>query len=166
MWQLLLWRLTLTGQEGMVYNFSMSTDERHKVTWEHRQAELWDRIFQVTQDVATLVDTFKPERAGDVIKVELVKTAMAVGTELVRANAAEDALSFRKHLTQARLYAIETDYWLRMSYVLQQQENVQQDLSSIISQYASIIDLLLKFSRHTEQEPHVIARHTKGPRIN
>lgn len=135
------------------------------LTWEHRQAELWDRIFQVTQDVVTLAGSMDDEAGDNVVRIEMVKTAMQVGVELVRVNAAETAAEFNKHLQEARLKAIETDYWLRMAYVLQQQEDVQRDLSSIITQYAGIVDLLQKFVRHTRMEKDVLARHTKGPRV-
>jgi hypothetical protein len=52
-----------------------------------------------------------------------------------------------------------------LAYVLQQRDDVQRDLSSIITQYTGIVDLLQKFIRHTRTEKNVISRHTKGPRI-
>ncbi|MDP3996964.1 MAG: four helix bundle protein [Candidatus Andersenbacteria bacterium] len=140
-------------------------EDSHSSIWEHRQAELWDRIFQVIQDVVTLADSLEDDAGGVIVKQEMVKTAMAVGTHLVRANAAEEPGDFDRHLTEARMKAIETDYWLRLAYVLQQKEEVQRDLSSIITQYAGIVDLLHKFIRHTRTEKNVINRHTKGPRI-
>lgn len=143
----------------------MRAEEQH-ITWEHRQAEVWDRIFQVTQDVVTLADSMGEEVGVSVVKQEMVKSAMAVGSQLVRANAAENPSEFDSYLREARFRAIETDYWLRMAYVLQQHEDVQRDLSSIITQYASIIDLLQKFLRHTRTESNVIAKHTRGPRVN
>ncbi|MEX1997185.1 MAG: four helix bundle protein [Candidatus Andersenbacteria bacterium] len=144
----------------------MISDNQHDSTWDRRQAELWDRIFQVTQDVATLADSMEDSAGGVVVKQEMVRTAMAVGTELVRANAAEDSTLFHHHVHEARLKAIETDYWLRLAYILQQQDDVQRDLSSIITQYSAIVDLLQKFIRHTRAEKNVIARHTRGPRIS
>jgi hypothetical protein len=53
-----------------------------------------------------------------------------------------------------------------MAYVLQQREEIQRDLSGIVTQYATIIDLLDKFIDHTRAEQDVIARHIKGPRIS
>src|SRR5688572_26340021 len=114
----------------------MPSPDQHATTWEHRQAELWDRIFQVTQDVVHLGESLEGE-SGGIVKGELIKTAMGVGIELVRANAADEAHKFTHHLEKARLKAIETDYWLRMVYVLQQREDVQRDLSSIITQYSA-----------------------------
>jgi four helix bundle protein len=90
---------------------------------------------------------------------------MSVGSHLVRANAAESPVEFDESLKEAKLQAIETDYWLRLAYVLQQRDDVQRDLSSIITQYTGIVDLLQKFIRHTRTEKNVISRHTKGPRI-
>lgn len=144
----------------------MQTEEQHTTIWDHRQAELWDRIFQVSNDVVTLAGAMEDNAGGDVVKAEMVKAALQVGVQLVRANAAEEAGEFSSHLKEARLKAIETDYWLRMAYVLQQREEVQRDLSSIITQYTAIIDLLQKFVRHTRGERNVITRHAKGPRIN
>jgi four helix bundle protein len=143
----------------------MLSEEQH-AHWERRQAELWDRIFQVTQDVITLADSMESSTGETVVKTEMVRTAMAVGTELVRANASEEASVFQKHLQEAKMKAIETDYWLRLAYILQQREDVQRDLSSIITQYSAIVDLLQKFVRHTQHEKNVIARHTRGPRIS
>ena len=91
---------------------------------------------------------------------------MEVGRHLVRANAAERAADFNGQLTEAKLKAVETDYWLRMGYVLQQKEDVQRDLSSIITQYASIIDMLQKFIRHARSEKDVVSKHTHGPLIS
>jgi len=142
----------------------MDPSDQH-ISWEHRQAELWDRIFQVTQDVVTLADSMSDEAGGTVIKSEMLKSAMAVGSNLVRANAAEVPTEFDESLKEAKLRAIETDYWLRLAYVLQQRDDVQRDLSSIITQYTGIVDLLQKFIRHTRTEKNVISRHTKGPRI-
>ena len=143
----------------------MESSDRHVTTWEHRQAELWDRIFQVTQDVIALADTLESSSGAAHVQQELVTTAMKVGQELVRANAADTAQEFHHHLKEARLKAIETDYWLRLTYVIQQREEVQRDLSSIITQYTSIVDLLHKFAQHTAQERDVIQKHTKGPRV-
>ncbi len=144
----------------------MNLEAQHDVTWERRQAELWDRIFQVTQDVVALADQMDNSTGGSVVKTEMVKAAMAIGTQLVRANAADEAHEFHRCLSEARLKAVETDYWLRLAYILQQRDDVQRDLSSIITQYTAIVDLLQKFMRHTQTEKHVIARHTRGPRIN
>lgn len=144
----------------------MNPESQHDITWERRQAELWDRIFQVTQDVVTLADSMDDSTGGSVVKSEMVKAAMAIGTQLVRANAADDSTTFHRYVQEARLKAIETDYWLRLAYILQQREDVQRDLSSIITQYTAIVDLLQKFVRHTRTEKNVIARHTRGPRIN
>lgn len=136
------------------------------LSWERRQAELWDRIFQATQDVAALADTMGSSAGVGVIRQELVKSAMAVGAHLVRANAAENKEAFLHSVTQARLQAVETDYWLRLGYMLQHHETGQHDVSGIITQYTAIVDLLQKFLRHAEGEKDVIARHTRGPRIN
>lgn len=144
----------------------MEPIKQHDTTWERRQAELWDRIFQVTQDVVALADHMDDRTGTSIVKQEMVRSAMAVGSELVRANAAEDAPSFNKHLSEARMEAIETDYWLRLAYILQQRDEVQRDLSSIITQYTAIVDLLQKFMRHTRSEANVISRHTKGPRVS
>lgn len=144
----------------------MKADETHSITWERRQAELWDRLFQVTSDVVALADSLDEGVGGRVVKERMVSSAMSVGAELVRANAAEMADEFKRSVRESRMKAIETDYWLRMAYVLQQREDVQRDLSSIISQYAGIVDLLDRFIRHTKGENDVLARHTRGPRVN
>ncbi len=144
----------------------MPSDDQHTVTWEHRQAELWDRLFQVTSDVVALADSLSDDTGGSIVKESVVRTAMGVGAQLVRANAADEAGEFRASVKEARLKAVETDYWLRMAYVLQQREDVQRDLSGIISQYAGIVDLLDKFIRHTKSERDVLLRHTRGPRVS
>lgn len=144
----------------------MKSDDQHSITWEHRQAELWDRLFQVTSDVVTLADSFGDDVGGRIVKESLVKSAMGVGAELVRANAADQSEEFRSSIREARYRAIETDYWLRMAYVLQQREDVQRDLSSIITQYSGIVELLDRFIRHTKTEKDVLARHTRGPRVS
>lgn len=144
----------------------MVDKEEAHVVWERRQVELWDRVFQVTQDVVTLVETLDDSVGYKVVRQELVRSATAVGAQLVRANASDSAGEFEHHVKEARLMAIETDYWLRLVYVLQRQEDVQRDLSSVISQYSAIITLLQRFLTHTQGEPDVISRHTKGPRIS
>lgn len=136
------------------------------VVWERRQAELWERIFKVTQDVVTLVESLDDSVGYAVVRQELVRSATGVGAELVRANAADSAGDFERHVKEARMKAIESDYWLRLVYALQQQENVQQDLSSVISQYSAIITLLQRFLSHTQGESDVISRHTKGPKVS
>lgn len=143
----------------------METDPRH-LAWERQQAEVWDRIFQVTQDVVMLADSMEGGTGSTVVKEALVKGALKVGSQLVRANASDDRREFLTHLHEARMMAIETDYWLRMAYLLQQREELQRDLSTIITQYSAIIDLLLKFTRHAQAEPQVVARHGRGPRVN
>jgi four helix bundle protein len=142
-----------------------TNSERHAI-WERRQTELWDRVFQVTQDVVTLVETIEGSAGISAVRDELVRASMAVGAELVRANASDSAGTFEKHVKGARLKAVEADYWLRLIYVLQQEENVQRDLSGVISQYSAIVTLLQKFIRHTQTEPSVVKRHTKGPWVN
>jgi len=135
-----------------------SAERNQQVMWERRQAEIWDRIFQVTQDVVTLAESLDDSVGQNVVRQELIKSAMAVGAQLVRANAATESSIFQRYVKEARMKAIEADYWLRLIYVLQQREEVQQDLSSVISQYASIITMLQKFMR----QPHVV----KGPRVS
>jgi four helix bundle protein len=142
-----------------------SNNERH-VIWERRQTELWDRVFQVTQDIVTLAETIEGSAGITAVRDELVKTAMAVGAELVRANASDSAGDFEEHVKGARLKAVEADYWLRLIYVLRQEEDIQRDLSGVISQYSAIVTLLQKFVQHTQSEPSVVKRHTKGPRLN
>lgn len=144
----------------------MEQPNQHDSTWERRQAELWDRIFQVTQDVVTLADSMDDRTGAAVLKAEMTRSAMAVGAQLVRANAAEEAKDFHHHLSEARMKAIECDYWLRLAYILQHRDEVQRDLSSIITQYTAIVDLLQKFMRHTRAEANVIGRHTHGPKVS
>ena len=143
----------------------MEEDERRTVTWEHRQAELWDRIFQVTQDVVTLGQTLRSDGSA-VVRDEMIKAATAVGIHMVRANAADEANDFTHHVTEARLKAIEADYWLRISFVLQQDEDAQKDVSSILSQYTAIVDLLHKLSHHVAGKPSPSPKHTKGPLVS
>lgn len=135
------------------------------MVWERRQAELWDRVFQVTHDVVTLAGALEGDRALSVICEDLVRSALAVGIELVRANAADDRAVFQRHVRFARLKAIETDYLLRFVHVVQQRDEVQRDLSSLITQYSAIVDLLERFVRHARNEKDVVARHTRGPRV-
>lgn len=144
----------------------MELDSERHVIWERRQTELWDRVFQVTQDVVTLAETVEGSAGISVVRDELVRAAMAVGAELVRANASDSAGDFEEHVKGARLKAVEADYWLRLIYVLQQEEEIQRDLSGVISQYSAIVTLLQKFVRHTQNEPSVVKRHAKGPRVN
>ena len=143
----------------------MDGDEKH-VIWERRQAEIWDRIFQATSDVVAVADTIGESVGQTQLREQLVRVSMGVGAELVRANASNSAGDFEKYVDEARMKAIETDYWLRLMYVLQQKDDVQRDLSSVITQYAAIINLLNKFMRHARNEPDVIAKHTKGPKVN
>ncbi len=121
---------------------------QHNVTWERRQTELWDRIFQVTQDVVSLAESLDDSAGGRIMKEEMVRSAMAVGRHLVRATAADGQGDFESGVKEARLSAIETDYWLRLTYIVQQREDVQRDLSSVITQYSSVVDLLQKMMRH------------------
>lgn len=137
----------------------------HHVVWEHRQAELWNRIFQATQDIVAFAEIL-PENAGTrLVQEELIRSAMSIGSQLVRANAADDRPSFVQAVNEARLKAIETDYWLRMAYTIQKREELQRDISGLLGQYAAIIDLLQTFTHHVEREPDAVSRHTKGPRV-
>lgn len=137
----------------------------HTAVWEHRRAELWDRIFQVTQDVVTLAETLQETAGTRVVQAELIKAAMDVGKYLARATAAEEETHFQKNIEEARLKAIEADYWLRLAYIVQQREEVQRDLSSIITQYVGIIELLHKMSRHV-RSAHDVTAHTRSPKVN
>lgn len=120
-------------------------------SWEQRQAELWERIFQATQDVVSLADGAGDGHGVGICKSEMVKAAMSVGRHLVRGSASASSGVFEKSLEEARLSAIETDYWLRLLYLLQQEEEVQRDLSSVINQYSAIVELLSRLSRHGTQ---------------
>lgn len=142
----------------------MNNDQH--LAWERQQAELWDRIFQATQDVVLLADTLEGGAGMAIVKDKMVRSAMDIGSAVVRATAADERPEFLRYLHMARLQSIETDYWLRLAYVLQQRDELQRDLSGMITQYAAIIDLLQKFSRHAQTEVNVLARHTKGPRLN
>lgn len=143
----------------------MKADEKHAV-WERRQTEIWDRIFQAMSDVVAVAETLDDSVGQKQLQEQLMRSAMGVGAKLVRANAAARAAKFEENLEEARMQAIETDYWLRLIYVLQQREDVQRDLSSVISQYAAIINMLNKFIKHTQDEPDVISRHARGPKVN
>ena len=143
----------------------MKAEEQH-IVWERRQTEIWDRIFQVMSDVVAVAETLNNSVGQRQLQEQLMKSAMGVGVKLVRANAANRADQFERYLEEARMKAIETDYWLRLIYVLQQREEVQRDLSSVISQYAAIINMLNKFIKHTHDEPDVISRHARGPKVS
>jgi four helix bundle protein len=148
------------------YTLGMPIRSPRHVVWERQQTEIWDRIFRVTQDVVTLAGTLDDSPSQKILQAELLKSAMAVGAELVRAGAADSANQFEDHVREARLKSIETDYWLRLVYVLQQRDEVQRDLANIIVQYSAIITLLQKFLRHTRGEDHVLRHHAKGPVVN
>lgn len=128
------------------------------VSWEQKQAELWERVFQVTQDVVMLAESVGEGVGMTVCKSEMVKSAMNVGRQLVRGSASEEKKQFGIALEEARLSAIETDYWLRLMYLLQQDDAVQRDLSSVINQYSAIVELLTRLKRHPVQ---VAAGHTR-----
>lgn len=115
--------------------------------WEQKQAELWERVFQVTQDVVALAETVPDSMGGAICATEMVKSAMNVGKHLVRAHAADAKSAFHTALEEAKLSAIETDYWLRLLYLLQQREEVQRDLSSIINQYSAIVEILQRLTK-------------------
>ncbi len=136
------------------------------ITWEHRQAELWDRIFQVTQDVVALADSMETSDSRSVIQQEMVKSAVTVGKHLVRATAANTGHEFQEYVSKARLQAIETDYWLRLSYIVQQREDIQHDLSSTINQYSSIIELLQKMSREVDEHAPHTSQYVRGPKVS
>ncbi len=123
----------------------------HRAVWERRQAELWDRIFQVTQDVVHIADTMEETSGGVVLKQGLLNAAMSVGKFLVRATASDSETHFRTNVEESRMQAIEADYWLRLAYIVQQHEGVQRDVSNVITQYASIIDLLKKMETHVDR---------------
>lgn len=142
------------------------SEEQKKATWDRQQAELWDRIFQAIGDVVDVAENMQDSTGVIHLKEQLIKTSMGVGAELVRANASYSSRQFNKYINEARLKAIESDYWLRLIYVLQQRKEIQQDLSNVISQYNTIINLLNKFIKHTKDEPDVISKHTKGPKVN
>lgn len=140
--------------------------KENQALWERRQAELWDRVFQVTQDVMSLVDALDDTKGYRVVGDELARSAGQVGAELVRANASDNARQFEEHIKEARWKAIEADYWLRLVHVLQQSDRVRRDLSSLITQYAAVINLLQQFRAHATTDRELIARHAKGPRVS
>jgi len=133
----------------------MSSNNISTTIWDKQQAELWDRIFQITQDVADLAGTVADERGGSVVRDQMVAAAMGVGLAVVRANASARRTEFAKYVTEARMSAIEADYWIRMVYMLQQQDNSQQEISSLITQYAALIDMLQRLSREIPNQPAV-----------
>ena len=144
----------------MAYTVSMpSSEEKTAIGWEQKQAELWDRVFQATSDAAALAASLEDDAGGSVIKQELVRTAMKVGLELVRANSAESASDFQGSVLEAKQAAVEVDYWLRLSYVLQQRDDIQRDLSSLITQYASIIELLERTVKNAKKERGIAPAH-------
>jgi predicted acyl esterase len=57
---------------------------QHNAIWERRQAELWDRIFQVTQDVVTLADSLEEKRGEAVMREELLRYASPLETATER----------------------------------------------------------------------------------
>lgn len=116
--------------------------------WEQKQAELWERLFQVTQDVVHVADSVGEGVGASLCKTEMVRAAMNVGRFMVRANAADQSQAFVKNIEEARLAAIECDYWLRLLYLVQQEDAVQRDVSGIINQYSAIVDLLARLTKH------------------
>lgn len=140
-------------------------NQKHNLIWERQQAELWDRIFQATQDVVSLADSFADSTGSSVVRSHMVESAMAIGKHLVRAMSSGRGDVFERYIQEARMQAIETDYWLRLAYIVQQREDVQRDLSSIITQYSSIVELLQKMVRHVGQEEDGL-RHIRGPKVS
>lgn len=137
----------------------------HRVLWERRQAELWERIFQLAQDVAGLADTFEATAGGSVIKQELVKSSMNIGKYLVRATAANTQKEFLQNIEEARMQAVEADYWLRIAYVVEQKEAVQHDVTSAISQITGVIELLKKMAEHVENA-HDVSEHRQSAKVS
>lgn len=142
------------------------SSDQHAIVWERRQAELWERLFQVTQDVVSLAEGLAAGSGGEVLKTEMIRSAFSVGVEVVRATAADERHALHQHLGEARLRAIETDYWLRLAYTIQQREDVQHDLSSIITQYAAIVEMLQRLMKHIQEEKDAVSRHSRGPKVS
>ena len=141
----------------------MDTSE-HRALWERRQAELWERIFQLAQDVVQVADSFHEESGGAVIKKELVISSMNIGKYLVRATASDSEKEFMYNVEEARMQAIEADYWLRLAYIIGQKEEVQRDVSNIIAQLAAVIEMLQKMTHHLESK-HDATSHMRGPKV-
>ncbi len=139
--------------------------EGHRALWERRQAELWERIFQLVQDVAVLIDSFADRSGGSVMKEALMRSSMSIGKHLVRATAADHEKDFVMHIEEAKMQAVEADYWLRIMYVVQPHEESQRDISNVIAQIASIVDLLTKMSGHLEKQ-HDASEHMAGPKVS
>jgi len=144
----------------------MAGNANKHLSWERHQAELWDRVFQVTQDVVTLVEGLDDSVGLGYVRHELVKATMGVGAHLVRANASTQASSFDRNVGEARMKAIEADYWLRLIYVLQPDDKVHKDLSGVISQFSAIIRLLKEFRKHIDAESDAVSRHAHGPKVS
>ncbi len=136
----------------------------HRALWERRQAELWERIYQLAQDVAQVSDALHDTTGGSVIKQELVRSTMNIGKYLVRATASDSQQEFTRDVEEARMQAIEADYWLRIAYIVGQQEEVQRDVSNIIAQLSSVIELLKTMTSHVARQ-HDAKAHMKGPRV-
>lgn len=136
----------------------------HRALWERRQAELWERIYQLAQDVAHVSEVLHETTGGLVIKQELVRSTMNIGKYLVRATASDSEKEFTKDIEEARMQAIEADYWLRLAYIVGQQEEVQRDVSNIIAQLSAIIEMLKKMTSHLVRE-HDASAHMRGPKV-
>ncbi len=137
----------------------------HRALWERRQAELWERIFQLAQDVTPLADSFEDTAGARVIKEELIKSSMNIGKYLVRATSANAERDFLHNIEESRMQAIEADYWLRLVYVVEQRDAVQQGVSTIIAQLAGIIDLLKKMTEHLEHW-HDAKQHVERAKVS
>lgn len=137
----------------------------HRQLWERRQAELWERIFQMAQDVTSLVGSFDDTPGVVVMKQELLKSSMNIGKYLVRGTAAVSERAFVQNIEESRMQAIEADYWLRLAYVVQQQESLQRDISNAITQIATIIELLKKMAHHLEHQ-HDAKEHVSRTKVS
>lgn len=137
----------------------------HRALWERRQAELWERIFQLAQDIAVLADSFEESAGGRVMKEELIKSSMNIGKFLVRATSANAEHTFIENIEESRMQAIEADYWLRLIYVVDQRSSMQQGVTNVITQLAGIIDLLKKMEDHVEHW-HDTKTHTERTKVS
>ena len=116
-----------------------------------QKKDIWNRSFIAALQIIRLTKEFPQTQEAKIIVRQIIRSATSVGANISEASAGLSKKEFTSFMNIARREAIETDYWLRLSYELSLAN--REKIVVIGRAYQEIIKIVSTIVKNSLQKP-------------
>ncbi len=110
----------------------------------YRDLIVWQKSHKLVKLILNIVEKFPQSIDADIIKKQLIRSAMSIPSNIAEGYGGSKGKSFRNFLVIARRSATESDYWVFLSHDLNYIDNNNYNESSqLISEVNALLSAII-----------------------